>query len=172
MSILESLFSTSDPESIVEECTDAMGPIWSDIREELPDRNKEVVFRSFVRHPFVLGTAYGFISAVAQDKGVKLGSDTFNKVLAATLKELVGLEESMELGGRINKLWINPEEGDDEFERGFEKGFWAGGDHIDGIQRGGKVFTIEGVVDRGPPEPFYIKTLTDAYWKVLKKEVL
>lgn len=172
MSLFGSFFSRSRPEDAIEECSEAIGSVWMDIRENSLSQENRNIFALFVRHPFVLGTVYGFTQPVSRDKGVKFGTESFNGVLASTLCSLVGQEVAMELGDEINDLWINSSEGDPRFENGLGEGLYAGKMYVAGIKTAGKVYTGKGVVDKGPQEPIYYQSLFNSYERILEDDLL
>jgi hypothetical protein len=172
MGFFSDLFSSSDPETAIKECSEALGKVWRSVENQLSDQESETVFPQFIRHPFVLGTICGFVQPIAHHNGVEFGTEDFNGVLATTLRSLVGLEVSMELGDEINRLWINPSEGDPQFEEGLGQGLHAGKMYVEGLQTPGKVATAEGVVDKGPQKPIYAESLSESYWRVLEDELL
>lgn len=174
MGLLSDLFSSSDPEGAIEECSDALELVWKNVEGQLSEQERKTIFPRFIRHPFVLGTVYGFIQPVARNKGVEVGTDDFNGVLAATLESLVGLEVSMELGDEINRLWINPSEGDSQFKKGLNKGVFAGEMYVEELQNPDMVLTREEIEDEAlqGPMPVYAKPLLDSYKEVLKDDLI
>lgn len=169
MGLLSDLFSSSDPEGAIEKCYDGLTPVWKSVEDQLPEQERDTIFPRFVRHPFVLGTVWGFIQPVADQKGVS--TDDLNGVLAALLRLLVGEEVGWELAQKMNRLSLDSSEEDPQFKKGFDRGISAGQMYVEGLQTPGKVLAVEGMVDKGPQEPMYAETLLESYEKVLEDDL-
>lgn len=172
MGFFSDLFSSGDPEKAIKECSGALGKVWEDLEDQLSERGDETVLHQFIRHPFVLGTVYGFVQDVARRNGVESNTEAFDDVLVGTLQFLVGSEVATELRDEIDRLWVDPSEGDPQFKKGLTKGSDAGMAYAEGLQTAGEVLTVEGVVDKGPRQPMYAKWLSESYWEILEDELL